>query len=50
MGRPRVIQTIRKMIQTICRQTGNGDQVGDQVPMAALGMYFSWATLRIIHR
>ena len=44
MGRPKVIQIIRKIIHAICRRFDT------RVPMAALGIYFSWATERIIHK
>ena len=50
MGRPKVIQIIRKIIHAICRQTAIGMRFDTRVPMAALGIYFSWATERIIHK
>ena len=47
-GTPKVIQITRKIIQAICRTTAMGIMLEIRVPMAQSGMYFSWATLRII--
>ena len=48
IGRPRVSQMIRKIIQAICSTTAIGIMFEMRVPIAMSGIYFSCATERII--